>query len=428
MNDESTWALSVLEETIGIPPESRDEFMAGVAPTDLRSMAALLSATAEPGDDSTPSVNAFLNRTFEAMVEDRFRARRPAGHLWYFPQPHRFAAFLSHDVDEVRWSWRRRLWMGLRHPRSWTDGPRRYRNFDRVLAQEDRWQVRSSFFAASSGGHPRDPPYALVDVADDLKRLEACGWEVGVHGTYESFETPGRLTAERAALARLLGREPDGVRQHFLNLRPDRTWGLQEEAGFAYDSTLANRRRAGFRVGFCLPYRPPGHRILEIPITAMDSQLFWYEKVDPARATARVMGLSEAAEQAHGVMCLNWHQHTWDELSFPGWWEPFLSGVESLRARGAWFVTGRELAAWWNRRSRIQVVERESVPGSGMWDISDPRGGPAVLRIRTPDEHDWRVRVEGTDLFHADIRGQEALVSLSALPAGTPVRVTAFAP
>ena len=43
-------------------------------------------------------------------------------------------------------------------------------------------------------------------------------------------------------------------------------------------------------------------------------------------------------------------------------------------------------------------------------------------------EHDWRVRVEGTDLFHADIRGQEALVSLSALPAGTPVRVTAFAP
>ena len=390
-------------------------------------MAALLAATVEPSDDSEPSVNAFLKRTFEAMVDDRFRARRPVAHLWYFPQPHRFAAFLSHDVDEVRWSWRRRLWMGIRHPSTWTDGPGRYNNFDRVLAQEARWQVRSSFFAASSGGHPRDPPYALDDLANDLKRLEAEGWEVGVHGTYESFETPGRLSAERAALARVLGREPDGVRQHFLNFRADRTWELQEEAGFAYDSTLANRRRAGFRVGFCHPYRPPGRRMLEIPITAMDSQLFWYEKINPKRATERVLDLLDAVERANGVICLNWHQHTWDELSFPGWWEPFLSGVESLQAKGAWFVTGRELAAWWNRRSRIQLVERESVPGSGIWDISDPRGGAAVLHIRIPEEHGWRVRVEGTSMFQVDTRGQEAWVNLSSLPPGTPVRVTAFA-
>ncbi len=426
MIDQADWALSVLEETLGLPRQAHEELAAGISTADLAAAARLLAGSSAPEDEPRPRVNGLLERAFHDLVRARAEQRRPSAHVWYYPEPHPFALLLSHDVDELRWSWRRRLLMALRHPGAKPAAPHGYWNFERILAQEARWQVRSTFFACPAGSHRLDPPYSLSEAADVLRSLESQGWEIGVHGSYESFEVPGMLAAQREALAGSIRNPPAGVRQHYLNFRPGETWALQEGAGFAYDTSLGDRTRAGFRAGFCHPYRGPGRRLLEIPLTVMDSQLYWYERLSPEAAVERTRDLAGAAAEAHGVVCLNWHQHTWDDLSFPGWWLPYLQCTDQLLRRGPWVARGCDLASWWNRRLGIQVEERVSAPGSGVWALVDPLGGDCSFRVQYPEGGPWRIRVEGTEDVSVTPSSSGAMVALRRLPAGGAVRIEAF--
>src|SRR5438445_9574267 len=65
------------------------------------------------------------------------------------------------------------------------------------------------------------------------------------------MDTEGLFQSQRARLERLTGtpHPPQGVRQHFLRLRPGVTHRAMAAAGLAYDSSYGFADRNGFRLG-----------------------------------------------------------------------------------------------------------------------------------------------------------------------------------
>src|SRR5436190_1213997 len=82
-----------------------------------------------------------------------------------------------------------------------------------------------------------------------LEAVRAAGHEIGLHGSYTTMLDAGRFRAERERLARSTGTPLQGVRQHFLRMRPGGTQHAMRAGGFEYDATYGFADRNGFRLG-----------------------------------------------------------------------------------------------------------------------------------------------------------------------------------
>jgi hypothetical protein len=336
-----------------------------------------------------PLVNqhaAQLARRLEAWADARQAALTPLP-LW--PNGKRFAALLSHDVDEVRFGSlveAARLLARTSGPRSYalraglTQAARGiagagrtdpYWNFERWVKAEESRGFRSSFyFCAPSPArrHEYDARYRFgdrVDFAGErgtvsalLARLAGRGFDVGLHGSYLSHRDGDDLARQRVQIEAASGRPAPGTRQHFLRFDIHRTWRAQEEAGFSYDSTLGYNEAPGFRAGIAAPFAPwdanagRPHRLLELPLTVMDGSLFRTLGLDGARAAERVRQHLRAVEASGGLAVLLWHPNGASQAHFPGWWTAWEAALDTLAAGGAWVATGDEIARWWADRLR----------------------------------------------------------------------------
>jgi hypothetical protein len=113
----------------------------------------------------------------------------------------------------------------------------------------------------------------------------------------------------------LLGTRRVGGRQDFLRWDPS-CWQLWEAEGLAYDASVGFADTNGFRAGTSIPYRPwllaenREARLVEIPMTAMDSALRGYGKLEPHDALSRLRRLVERCRAVGGVFHLVWHNTT----------------------------------------------------------------------------------------------------------------------
>ena len=327
---------------------------------------------------------ALLARRLGAWAAARNAAIAPLP-LW--PEGKRYAALLSHDVDEVRFG----SLVEAARLLALTSGPRSYAlragltqaarglaglgrtdpywNFERWVAAEESRGFRSSFFfcaPAPARRHEYDARYRFGDRVDFeggrgtvsalLARLAGRGFDIGLHGSYLSHRDGEDLARQRAQIEAASGRPAPGTRQHFLRFDIARTWRAQEEAGFTYDSTLGYNEALGFRAGIAAPFAPwdaaagRPHRLLELPLTMMDGTLFRTLGLDGARATERVQRHLGAVAAAGGLAVLLWHPNYAWERRFPGWWTAWEAALDRLAADGAWVASGREIADWWAKR------------------------------------------------------------------------------
>ena len=358
----------------------------------------------------------------DSMIRAANLITDPVLQKWFWPEGAPFCVSLSHDVDEVRWSWRRRLLMGARHPRTLLEPNERYWNFEHILSLERRFGVRSSWYFVADGNHPRDPPYRLGDVEDVMRDLEKSGHEVGVHGSYLSYKDGRMLQRERDAIGAVLGHPVLGVRQHFVNFAPFITWKLQEAAGFSYDATLAFNGVSGFRAGICHPFSPLGHGLLEVPLMLMDGQLFRYEEFGVPEARTNCERIASEVIGRNGLLTMNWHQHTYDEYSFPGYWSVYEHMLQWLLQKGARFITGGELWRWWRARSRVEVQPGQRRQTEASWTMSAAEDiSGLALRVLGV-----RPRTLEADTPHSIVtRGLDTFLLLPVVRAGSQVTVTA---
>ena len=198
-----------------------------------------------------------------------------------------------------------------------------------VYAQDRRRSPRAWFF---------DPGYRFPNerLRAALVALAESGWEIGLHGSFGSWNNGGQLAQERAVLERELGSPVRSCRQHWLMFSWQSTWSVHAEAGFVEDSTLGFNDQSGYRIGTALRFHPwdfargAEHRVAVLPKVLMDSQLFSYSTLGAVARAERIGQILSEAERVGGEAAVLWHPHT---LAPDYGWRPGFEQVLSALSR-----------------------------------------------------------------------------------------------
>ena len=233
-----------------------------------------------------------------------------------------------------------------------------YWGFDKIIEIEESYQVRSTFFflnesypfnlLAISSWKLSIGYYKIFDDAIQkiIRKLDAGGWEIGVHGSYNSYREIGLLKKEKRDLESILGHEVKGIRQHFLNVKQD-TWFLQKEAGFRYDASYGFTDDIGFKNDqYDLFALDENKDFFIVPLAIMDTCLMG--KRDPLGSA---ISLIELAQKEKGCLVLNWHQRMFCEKEFPGYASLYRSIIEECQKRDALFLTIGEYVARYGKKT-----------------------------------------------------------------------------
>jgi peptidoglycan/xylan/chitin deacetylase (PgdA/CDA1 family) len=269
---------------------------------------------------------------------------------------HSFALCLTHDVDRPYKTFHAVAY-GLRdrdptHLRSLLPGTNSFWTFDRIMALEDDLGVRSAFYFLSEQRLFGDRPprewltkdgwrlfagrYSLDDrrIVDLIAELDAGGWEVGLHGSYESPTDPTRLAAEKRTVERVLGRPILGGRQHYLNLSVPETWRHHRSIGLKYDTSLGSSDSYGFENGYSIK-RPFDDEFVVFPLTIMELAVPNVE-TDLETAWQECENVLQEAAENHAVMTVLWHPRFFSEHDFPNYTELYCRLIERAQELGGW--------------------------------------------------------------------------------------------
>jgi len=177
--------------------------------------------------------------------------------------------------------------------------------------------------------------YSIFDsrIKESIRYLDANGWEIGVHGSFNSYKDENLLLEEKKGLEQILGHSVDGIRQHFLNLN-GQTWKLQKAAGFKYDASYGYTNDVGFKEkkyhAFCAE-QLEDYPI--VPLAVMDFCLM--AKPDPWKVATDLIA---EAETNKACLVINWHQRTFNEKEFPGYGDLYFRIVRKCQERKAIFL------------------------------------------------------------------------------------------
>ena len=300
--------------------------------------------------------------------------------LW--PNEKKFAVCLTHDVDRVQ-----KTYQYLTHLAKYLKkgdfhcavnqiislskkvrGNEPYWNFERILEMERSMDVTSTFFFLNEKRKlclfsPKEWKlyWGVYDITapkivETIKRLDAEGWEIGIHGSYNSYRDAELLEKEKKTLENLLGKSVSGISQHYRNLAIPETWEYHEKLGLAYDSTIGFVTDIGFMYGTCHPfhpYNPAEGRTLslwELPITIMDNACAYKSLED-------ILEVINIVERYGGLLLLRWHQSVFNEREFPQRSEIYKRIIEVCKERNAWITNAYEIANYLtNREEQLSQV------------------------------------------------------------------------
>jgi hypothetical protein len=227
--------------------------------------------------------------------------------------------------------------------------------------------------------------YQASDVGQEARQLMADGHELAVHGI-DAWRDAASGRAELGALTSLTNRTTAGVRMHWLYFdrrAPERL----ETAGFEYDSTCGYNDAVGYRAGTSQVFRLPGTDLMELPLSIMDSALFYPKRMglSPASASHACRKLVVNARRYGGTLTINWHDRSLaPERLWGRFYRELLSEIED--GQRTWFATASQAVEWfrWRRSLRFSV---DVQTGRATATTSAPlrAGLPAArLRIRRP--------------------------------------------
>jgi hypothetical protein len=290
------------------------------------------------------------------------------------------AASVSHDVDYpqiVRWLepfrlMRRQGLRGLPAALSIVTGQRHHWHFGSWVALEQILHTRSAFYFSGRSGslwqYARGTPDPFYDVRSErfrtlFKYLTDEGFEIGLHASYRTFESPEQLAAEKQTLEEASNQQVLGNRHHYCHLDPvdpEATLLLHDQVGLLYDTSLMHDRYVGWRRGLSWPFFPfhPARRrevkTLQIPTLWMDDQLFRYRHHNPGDRLQVLQTLGQRAAEQGGCVLVDVHDYVFDDALYPEWKETYRQFWTDLASRGDfWIDTPGRIAAHWRHRHAL---------------------------------------------------------------------------
>ena len=331
-----------------------------------------------------PVVDYYEKTLFDLLLYACQKLDVPLVQKAFWPDAKQFAVCLTHDVDELRKTYQY-FTRSVRHlksgefGRAWyhlksffTDkffGRNPYWTFDDIMRIENELKVRSTFFflketakvnifkPATWSHYARRYDFQKPKIREFIRELSLNGWEVGLHGSYESYMDKDKLREEKEYLEKTLGNKVYGIRQHHLNLKIPETWKYQEEIELKYDTSLGFKgwEDTGFRWGTCFPFYPSDNgkamSILEIPLIIMDISLINSNK----NIWEDCMNIVNEVEKYGGVLTLLWHHTVFNNEEYPGWAEIYEKIIRLCKEKNAWITSAGEIARWWKKREESRL-------------------------------------------------------------------------
>jgi hypothetical protein len=318
--------------------------------------------------------------------------RRPMRLLAPWPEGRRWAVALTHDVDIVAWwpaftamriaelvrhgEWRQ-AWRAAGAAAAALSRAPVLAGVEQVLALEAEHDLRSTWFILC--GTPTLRTMAAGDLTyrpesgdarTILRRISLGNHALGLHGSFETFTNGDAFRHQRERLAGLAGRPIDGVRQHFLRLRPGDTHRAMVTAGLTYDASLGFPDRNGFRIGVAdiVPQWDAGAgrplAIDQAPVIWMDRALSKYRGEERPKAWVDDgLALADTCREVEGLWTGVWHPNLIPALGFPGAPHAFRHLLDGLLAHHPFVATLDELVTW-RRRRRGARANRVSEDGT----------------------------------------------------------------
>jgi len=224
-----------------------------------------------------------------------------------------------------------------------------YWTFEEFIEIENKFNVRSTVFFLNETIklniiNPWSYNLALgrYNINDEkiiaiIKWLDNNGWEIGVHGSYNSYKNLELLLKEKNTIENIVKHPIIGIRQHYLNLN-ENTWQYQKAAGFKYDSSWGSNKLIGFKNDKYLPFHPFNDDFTVIPLVIMDT--CFMKTKNKWEEFERII---KTCETKGSVMVINFHQHIFNKYDFPGFKESYIQLIEKLKLKDAVFMTLSEL-------------------------------------------------------------------------------------
>lgn len=278
-----------------------------------------------------------------------------------------FSVRVSHDVDETnrygRSSLKGLLRMMLhdvvkRHqvrnamkaPLIWyqsVEGPHADdpdNTFDWIMDVSERYGLVSAFyFICGRTDAARDARYDPEDPAirQLMRRIHARGHEIGLHPSFNTYQSPKAVVSEAMRLKRICREESIeqsawGGRMHYLRWSTPTTLYGWEQAGMTYDSSLCYASSPGFRCGTCFEYPafdPVQGEVLNVrirPLIAMEVTVIAPHLMNMGTGQAalkKFMQLRNACRAVGGCFTLLWHNTQFDSPKKRALYTSVLTGI-----------------------------------------------------------------------------------------------------
>lgn len=273
-----------------------------------------------------------------------------------------FAAFISHDVDNLYSAWKaparaalrqRKLGLFSRLLRQHLSQPDTWDNLEAVATTVAHYRAKSTFFMLGAKGKAANgtpnADYHLAAILPRLRLLKSQGCEISLHGSIGTALDAAGLEME---LENTLQYEGNGLRFHYLSWEPRRTPTVINASNcFGYDATLGFAEHFGFRNSFCLPFYPfdftneRATDFLEIPLNVMDATLHHprYLQLAPAEILPALTPVFAEIKRFGGVASVLWHNENFDPTNTQNGPQQFHEIMRHLQQQGAAFLTGREV-------------------------------------------------------------------------------------
>jgi hypothetical protein len=346
--------------------------------------------------------------------------RRPVRSLAPWPDGHRWAAIMTHDLDVVEWwplfpllrmgqlgmkgAWDLFARVGRAAKRSIGRDPVS-RGVHSILQLEAHHGIRATWFvicarpslrsmlSGDSTYRPDGPATRRIFTA-----LTHAGHEIGLHGSFATADDVKCMTAQRRTLGRVAAATATGVRQHFLRMHPGRTQRIMIEAGFDYDASWGFADRNGFRLGVAdvVPAWDAGRETSMpldlVPLIWMDRALSKYAGVEEAgRWVEDARELARECKAVEGVWAGLWHPNTIEALGFPGGEPAFVSLLQALADDRPYFASAHKIVQWRRFRRSIRAAR---ITADGRVVLTTAAGQRTVIALEDEAGDTTQVQVK----------------------------------
>jgi hypothetical protein len=297
----------------------------------------------------------FEPRVSKYLIENGYQSE--------YPEDKPFAVCLTHDIDVLYKSIGMKAYeaIGKDHNARFStyidlfaqmrSNKLPFWNFSDIVALEDHYNAKSSFYFMVQDPSDQDYNYNIEDCETILGELSDKGWEVGLHGGHTAYKDPFLMKEKKKRLEKVLNKNVVGYRNHYLRFKVPETWEFLSDTGFLYDTTLGYNTCVGFRNGMCHPFRPFNLTkkseidIVEIPLAIMDNSLNKHMNLDLDAAWKITKQLIDTVDLYHGTLTILWHN-----TSFFGDQRKFYEKILMYcREKNAWMTSGEEIVKWVNK-------------------------------------------------------------------------------